>query len=115
MRSQAVAVALSCIALALFASQTFHSPIARANHDDGHLHDWSLAPGAQTALLQKLVSGPTPTLCSDEFPSSTQTAATRWRTTAGTVGLEVSLFTDCPADFFFVFRPETGEIFLAME
>ena len=32
-----------------------------------------------------------------------------------TVGLVVSLFTDCTTDFFFVFRPETGEIFLAME
>ena len=91
MQSQAVALALSCIALALVAlvlssSQTYRSPVAHANHEDGHLHDWSLAPGAQTALLQKLISGPTPTLCSDEFPSSTQTAATRWRDTAGTGG-----------------------------
>ena len=31
------------------------------------------------------------------------------------VGLEVSLFTDCPAGFFFDFRPDTGEILLAME
>ena len=39
----------------------------------------------------------------------------RVRRPSPTVGPEVSLFTDCPADFFFVFRPETGEIFLAME
>lgn len=30
-------------------------------------------------------------------------------------GLGISLFTDCPADFFFEFRPETGEVFLAQE
>jgi hypothetical protein len=31
------------------------------------------------------------------------------------IGLEVSLFTDCPADFFFEFRPESGEIILTQE
>ena len=50
--------------------------VSMAGADDG--------TGGQTALMQKLVSGPTPTLCSSEFPSSTQAAATRWRTTAGT-------------------------------
>ena len=31
------------------------------------------------------------------------------------VGLRVSLFTDCPGDFFFDFAPETGEVIFVQE
>ena len=43
------------------------------------------------------------------------TWAEGFRQQSETVGLEVSLFTDCPTSFFFVFRLETGEISLFQE
>jgi hypothetical protein len=63
------------------------------------MQDWLGNPGNQTGVLQKLVEGvdgvrTPPTLCSAEFPISTQAAAQRWRDTAGTGGGNVvDLFT----------------------
>ena len=58
-------------------------PKAAASHEDGHL--------IENGLLKRLIEGVNgapspPTLCSPELPSSTQTAAQRWRDTAGTGG-----------------------------
>ncbi|MEX0786204.1 MAG: hypothetical protein WD939_06165, partial [Dehalococcoidia bacterium] len=38
-----------------------------------------------------------------------------FRRESATVGLVVSLYADCPAGFFFDFRPDTGEVFFVQE
>lgn len=91
MRHVLPAAGLAAILLLTVASP-FRAPGADANHDDGHMHDWFVGPPANTGILQEVPLGQA-SLCSPEFPSSTQTAAMRWRDTAGTdAGNVVNLF-----------------------
>jgi hypothetical protein len=54
--------------------------VAFSNHEDGHLHQYITGI---YALQQGLVDGFSVSVCSPEFPSSTQTAIGRWESALG--------------------------------
>lgn len=77
---------------------------AYANHeDDGHMYDWKLGtPGVQSGLHRGLIRAVAdrPTVCSDDFPTSTWNAAVVWWNGLG--GSPYNYIEDCSDPDFIV-------------
>jgi len=73
--------------LVILAAGIVGSDRSYADHSDGNLYDWSGGCCGWYALQQGAVDGWQVTVCSPGFPSSSQTALSRWNSSLNNLGL----------------------------